>query len=157
MVVDQASAIFMGIRTDSSMYKAIDMPMFISSQVAPKFSLIGLKVWPAWFNKCPRSKMVQHGAKSGSGRLVHKSGQAAILDQYADQYADPWDRFWEASWGHVGAYVGLMLASFFVMIFWCRSDVVLDPNMVGKRSQNRVQDVQISDSEIDAKNDRKCI
>ena len=24
---------------------------------------------------------------------------------------------WEASWGHVGAHVGLMLASFFVMIF----------------------------------------
>ena len=25
--------------------------------------------------------------------------------------------FWEASWGHVGVHVGLMLASFFVMIF----------------------------------------
>ena len=69
--------------------------------------------------------------------------------------------FWEASWGHVGAHVGLMLASFFVMVFGCCSDVVLDPNMVGNRSQNRAQDlpqdVQISDLEIDAKNCGKLI
>ena len=52
-----------------------------------RFSLIGLKNTANLIQQ--RSKidqnMVQHGAKSGSGRLVrHKSGQEAILDRYAD-------------------------------------------------------------------------
>ena len=67
--------------------------------------------------------------------------------------------FWQASWGHVGVHVGLMLASFFVMFFCFLSDVVLDPNMVGNRSQNRAQslpkEVHISDLEIGTKHDRK--
>ena len=52
------------------------------------------------------SIIVQHGAKMGSGRLVrHKSGQEAILDQYADHYADPWGRFGRP----IGVMLGLML------------------------------------------------
>ena len=67
MIIDLATAMVIGMRTDRFMDIDIDMAMFIRSKIVPKFSLIGPKNMTNLVQKLSKidSKMVQHGTKMG--------------------------------------------------------------------------------------------
>ena len=78
-------------------------------QLGPKINQNRSKNGPTW---------CQDGVQDGL--LGIRAVKRRILDRDATA-TPPRRRFmrpsWEASWGHVGAHVGLILASFFVMVF----------------------------------------
>ena len=78
------------------MYTDFDRELDLKIKVVPKFSVIGPKIDPSWFQRCSKSmqKWSNMVPKWSSGRLVAPmAGHVAILDLDADHDAASSGRF----------------------------------------------------------------